>query len=188
MQFTEIYSGILAYGRAITTGYYRLFLRLRNVLLAIVQTWSPYHILFFGSVLILCVSSLAAWIEYSVNFQESTQSVGSNLKPVFFLPGFLGILFYLIGFRFRSTIFIVVVILVALLYGIGIIYPNPVHTSMLERSEYSFQPVWLVLYGLALIGAGIGARFALADALINPDWIKDFLFSSRPTPDIQKPE
>lgn len=129
----------------------------------------------------LALAGLAPWISYEVDLMSpETPARGSNYRTLFILPAILGLVLYLFGpaGRYRLPIYYGGLILVAILYVAGIIFPNPVHTYIREANDYSLNP-WLFVYGGFLLIAAVTGRAALQRPLFTPDDLKRELLETR---------
>lgn len=95
--------------------------------------------------------SLMPWIGYEIELIDAEAiRIGSNFKTLFAVPGLLGILMLITDLPFRKRIYYTVFGITLALYLPGFIFPNPIHTKMLNRGEYYFLP-WLYIYGILSI-------------------------------------
>ncbi len=139
------------------------------------------QIAFVIASLALAFAGLAPWITYEVDLMSpETPSRGSNYRTLFILPAILGLFLYLSGTagRYRLPLYYGGVILVAILYVAGIIFPNPVHTYIRETNDYSLNP-WVFVYGGFLVLAAVTGRGALQRPLFTPDDLKRELLETR---------
>jgi len=153
--------------RTLLAGWFRVAAETGKALFLFLKAVHPAIYLFALSSLAVFLLPLVPWIEYTTNFMEKeTVQIGTNNPFYFILPGFLGPFLLLIPFRIRRIVYYVFSLPVAILYGAGFVYPNPVFTLMLDPREYHILPGRTV-YGAALALSLLSAYFAFAYRLID---------------------
>ncbi|MBL8018712.1 MAG: hypothetical protein JNM27_03525 [Leptospirales bacterium] len=120
----------------------------------------------------ICVAAffiaMFPWIDYRITFaSEEYADVGSKTKLVFLLPSLFGLLLATFNIPFRQTVYRVILVLTALIYVAGLIWPNPIHTSM-HSGDFHVR-FWTYLYGLTLAGLAVLAGQALSETTIHPE-------------------
>ena len=123
--------------------------------------------------------NLFPWIVYNVDLMApEVAGRGSSYRMFFLLPAPLGLLFYLIGGKYRLPVYYGALVIVGLLYLAGFLFPNPIHTDMQRPEDYRLH-LSVFLYGgfLALVAA-TGWQ-ALQTTLVSFDGAKAYLLEPR---------
>lgn len=148
-------------------GWYRVLRRFAVWFLEILKRVGPFQASFILLSFSLLVLALLPWVTYNITFVEKeTISVGSKFRSFFALPGLFGLLFIMIDIPYRKLIFLVLSGLILFLYLLGLVIPNPIHTSIIHSNEYRFLP-YLFVYGLVLLSAAGVSRKALDNPIFH---------------------
>ena len=143
-------------------GWFSIFRRVALWVFRKFMALALVEILFLTLCLLSVAFALLPWIEYDVQFRTlETVRVGSRCKILFVVPGMLGLLFRLRTFSTRTTIYYFLVAPVAVLYGLGYAFPNPVHHAFLKDTLWLYAP-WIYAYGFCLLALVALAERALA--------------------------
>lgn len=146
-------------------GWYEIVLLIRTRLSALVGRLTLVQIGFVASSFLILALTVAPWLRYSIRLPESESiALSAGYKPLFLLPGLLGLVAFLFDLPRRRQIYYALLIPVAILYIVGIIFPNPIHTSIVHRGDYSLT-VWMFAYGGFLLTNGLTAFSALQHPL-----------------------
>ncbi|MCB1323602.1 MAG: hypothetical protein H7A21_15960 [Spirochaetales bacterium] len=171
----ELLSGVLDVTTAVLVGWRRVATRTGELVVLRARRLDRMQWAFLGSVLVLGVLTILPWVRYTATLQATeSYGIGSENRLWFFLPAPLGLLFFAIGIPRRLQVFLGALILVAVLYIAGIVYPNPLHTAIARPEDYSLT-VWLYLYGLFLVVVAGLARPALEQPLVWPADVRAYL-------------
>lgn len=147
----EILEFPLVASRELTVGWWALLRQWFQAAKELVGSLSIWQVSFFAASFLTMLVSLFPWIQYHINLVgPETVSVGSNFKVFFVLPGLLGILFFAVDVPGRKWILYAFTLLAAILYGMGFLYPVPIHTRIKLRSDFQLVST-LYLYGPLLL-------------------------------------
>jgi len=122
---------------------------------------------FMAAGLGLVVLSFFPWVSYEIHFLERTEfiRIGSRMRLLYFLSGLILITTLFLEFRGRIYLASGALALAGLAFVLGLIFPTPLHTAILNRADYSFTP-WFYIHGCFLLAA-----LALSwQALRKPVW------------------
>lgn len=132
-------------------GWWQQILRWMQDAKGVLASLSIWQVSFLISSTLTLLVALFPWIRYHINLVgPESVNVGSNLKVFFVLPGLLGILFLLMDIPHRKWILHGFSLLAAVLYGLGFLYPIPIHTRMKLRSDFQLVST-VYLYGPLLL-------------------------------------
>ncbi len=146
---------------------------------ALFQALTFYQLGFYAASVGIMIAGAASWIRYIIDFgAPEAVDVGSSAKLLFLLPGITGLLFATFPLPYRTQIYRATAALSGLLYVAGLIFPNPVHTSI-QEGAFHFR-FWLYLYGPLLVTQAALSVQGLTDAAIHPERIRERLFPPAP--------
>ncbi|HMU82122.1 MAG TPA: hypothetical protein PKE49_05080 [Leptospiraceae bacterium] len=161
----------------------------RHVALEIKHTvtnLSVFHLSYYLASCVLILVALAPWIEYQIDFgTPESVDVGSSAKLIFLLPGLVGLLVATFELPFRVQAYRISAGLAVLVWIGGLIFPNPVHTSI-HAGEFHLR-WWLYLYGPLLLAQGTLSLQGLTEASIHLDRFQDRLFPPPAAPEGKAP-
>ena len=116
-------------------------LEIRKPFQVILGHLSLVQLAFLGFCLGGLVVGLLPWIQYRVVFQsEEIVNLGSAARVLFVLPALAGIVLSAVDVSRRRLILLILCALAALGFIAGLIFPNPIHTSIVSGA---FQIRWV---------------------------------------------
>ena len=155
---------------------------IRKPFLVVVGHLSIVQLAFLAVCLVALVIGLLPWIQYRVVFQsEEVVNVGSSAKILFVLPALAGIALSALNLQHRRTILLVLCGAAALGFIAGVIFPNPVHTSIVKGSFSLRYVAYAYLPFLALI-AGLSEKAFEKTTLPAAEMLQSVLAADRPAP------
>jgi hypothetical protein len=161
-------------------GWIRVFHGGFKGILALFARLTLSQYIFLGSAIGIFVLSLLPWLTYSVEFVgEDLIAINSNFRVIFIFPSLTGPLLLVLPLRRKIEMYYSTWGIVMLLYIAGFPFPNPIHTLMIDPSEYRFLP-WMYVYGASLLLAGLFALTALRRGLFDFGFLFSPLKSSIP--------
>lgn len=127
-----------------------LALEIRKPFQVILGHLSLVQLAFLGFCLGGLVAGLLPWIQYRVVFQsEEIVNVGSAARVLFVLPALAGIVLSAVEISRRRLILLILCALAALGFIAGLIFPNPVHTSIVPGA---FHIRWVAYVYVPFLG------------------------------------
>lgn len=154
----------------------------RKPLMVMIGHLSVVQVAFLGFCVAALVAGLLPWIQYTVVFQaEEVVNVGSSAKILFVLPALAGIGLSALNLPYRRKILLVLCAAAALGFIAGVIFPNPVHTSIVAGSFRLRYLAYAYVPFLALI-AGLSERAFEKTTLPATEMLQSVLAADRPMP------
>ncbi|MCE9600258.1 MAG: hypothetical protein K8S54_20030 [Spirochaetia bacterium] len=142
--------------------------------LTIVRDLTFIQLGFYAFCLIGFILAMLPWVDYRITFaSEEYADVGSTSKLAYLLPSIAGALLATFNIPFRQWIYRIIAGLAGLLYVIGLIFPNPIHTSMVSGDFH--VRFWTYLYGIALLVQAALSAQALTETTIHPERFQERL-------------
>jgi len=174
----EFYINLKAFSLINFKGWIKIINKFRFFIIKIVLSLSLIQLGFFILCFLIIVLGFRPGLSYNMDLLGlEIYYIGSKLKIIFVIPGMLGILFLIMEFSRRKIIFLVLSSLIVLIYLIGLLLPNPIHTSIASVDiTFSF---WFYLNGIVLmILVGVGYFALQKPGLIAKNDITDFLLAT----------
>lgn len=128
------------------------------------------------------VTGLLPWIQYRVVFQsEEIVNVGSTTKVLFVLPALAGIILSALEIRQRRLVLLVLCGVAGMAFVGGIIFPNPVHTSIVPGEFHLRWVAYTYVPFLALVAYSSEKAFEKT-TFPAAEMLHSMLAADRPVP------
>jgi len=152
-------------------GWFRAGLDTIKIIFLFLKGASLFQHLFAIACLAAGIAAFLPWIHYRVDFLGMEEVfIGSNFKFIFGLVTPSGLFFLLFPIPFKRMIFYILFTAVALSYLGGLIYENPIHTKMINPTDYTILP-GMYVYGILLSICGLLAFTALKTDAVDYSWL-----------------
>ena len=141
-------SGVVIILQALLLSWPQIFYRLLRNIFMFIRQMMPIQMLYLSACLGMVVTSLYPWIVYSLNFFETERYISSSQRWFFFLTSLTSMLLLLGNFNYKRLYALLILLANFSCYLLGVLYPNVLHTSLIE-TNYNFTiPFWI--YGATL--------------------------------------
>jgi len=145
-----------------------------------------YQLGFYLTCILAFFVAVLPWLQYNILFMsEETIDVGSSAKLGFLLPSILGLIFATVPVPYRLNIYRGVAGLAGLIYIAGLIFANPIHTSI-QSGDYHFRFWTYVYFPILMVQVALSGP-ALADSALHLTRFQDRLFPATRTEEASKP-
>jgi hypothetical protein len=138
----KVFFSILMLPFWVIQSWFFLFLKFVN---SIYSFWLRLDFLYKGSLFFLILQitfSVKPWINYDISFTEKieTISVSSKINLYLFFLEIVHLYIILFFTKFRGIkIILLVQFLIFILFNIGIFFPNPIITDIINKNDYSLN-------------------------------------------------
>jgi len=138
----KVFFSILMLPFWVIQSWFYLFLKFLN---SIYTFWLRLDFLYKGSLFFLILQitfSVKPWINYDISFTEKieTISVSSKINLYLFFLEIVHLYIILFFTKFRGIkIIMLVQFLIFILFNIGIFFPNPIITDIINKNDYSLN-------------------------------------------------
>jgi len=138
----KVFFSILMLPFWVIQSWFYLFLKFLN---SIYTFWLRLDFLYKGSLFFLILQitfSVKPWINYDISFTEKieTISVSSKINLYLFFLEIVHLYIILFFTKFRGIkIIMLVQFLIFILFNIGIFFPNPIITDIINKNDYNLN-------------------------------------------------
>lgn len=168
-------------------GLQTLALEIRKPFQVLLGHLSLMQLAFLGFCLGGLVVGLLPWIQYRVVFQsEEIVNVGSTAKVLFVLPALGGMVLSAVEISWRRMILLILCAAAGLGFVAGLIFPNPIHTSIVSGAFHIRPVAYAYIPFLALIAYFSEQAFEKT-TFPAADMLRSVLDADRPAPAGVKP-